>query len=535
MRADWIFVGGPVISVDPSSRVYDGLALKGTRILATGTREQIMALKGPRTEVVELAGRAVTPGLIESHCHMTSYGTNQLGINIKWPNVKSIADIQAKVKEKIKSTPPATWIRGWGYDQTKLAENRHPTRWDLDAISPDHPVLLGRTCGHIAVANSRALAAAGLTDQSPDPIGGKMDRRDGKLTGVVYETAKGPLVDASAFTREELMEGLRVCSEDWLMNGVTSCHDAGGPLVFPSVLQEGVETGKVKVRVYLMVTLKTMGHDEQGRVFARSGVKTGFGNERMRIGPYKVITDGSSSGPTAATRDPYTSNPGDSGMLYFSQEELDELIEIGHAAGYQVSTHAVGDRGVEMTLNAIEKALKKYPRKNCRHRIEHCGICPPDLQKRVLELGIIPIAQPVFFHEFGDGYLRNYGPHRVRHMFPAKTFIANGIPVAASSDCPVTFVDPFLGMYSALTRNTMTGNTCGTEEVVDILSAIRMYTYNGAYASFEENLKGTLEPGKLADVTVMSANLFEVPVEEIKDMKADMTFVGGELVYQRKK
>lgn len=257
-------------------------------------------------------------------------------------------------------------------------------------------------------------------------------------------------------------------------------------------------------------------------------------NDRVKVGPLKVFIDGSSSGPTAATRDPYSSNPADSGMLYMDQERLNQLIEKGHAAGCQVTCHAVGDRAVEMMLNALEMAMANHPRPDPRHRIEHCGICPPDLQERIRRLGVIPVAQPVFFHEFGDGYLRNYGPARVRHMFPARSFLAQGIPVAASSDSPVTYVDSNLGLYSALTRKTMTGQVCAAEETVDIMSAIRMYTYNGAYAMFRENEIGSLEPGKLADLAVFSGDILRMSPPEVRHATVDMTFVDGELVYENR-
>jgi hypothetical protein len=534
MKATWILTDGPVIAVDAGNSVHEAIAIGGNKILAAGTKDQVMEFKGPGTEIVDLKGRAAIPGMVESHCHMLSFGTNRLGVNLKFPNVRSIADIKTALTKKAATTPLGSWIRGWGYDHSKLAEKRHPNRWDLDEVSTGHPILVSRTCGHICAANGLALQMAGLSDETPDPPGGKFERRDGKLTGVAFEAAQRPVHGPSRFSYDELRKALKVCNDYWLENGFTSLADAGGIDGHPSVLQDGVAAGDIKVRVYMMVTVNDLDSQQKWLRSLGTGFRAGFENERMRVGPLKVFIDGSSSGPTCATREPYTSNPDDSGILYFNQEELNQLIEKGHAAGYQVTAHAVGDRAIEMMLNAIEEAMRKHPREKLRHRIEHCAICPPDLQERIRRLGAIPVVQPVFFHEFGDGYLNSYGRGRVRNMFPARSLLAKGIPVAAGSDAPVTFVESNLGLYSALTRRTMTGQSCGEEETVDIASAIRMYTYNGAYAMFGEKSIGSLEPGKLADLAVLGGNVLAMSPEEVRGIKVDMTFVDGERVYERR-
>lgn len=528
--ADILFLDGKVITVDSDNSVAEAVAVKGNKIMAVGSSRDLESLRGDGTKVYALGGRSVLPGLIECHNHMGTYGTNKLGIDCKAPHIKSIEDIKAEVKKVAASVPAGSWIRGWGYDHSKLAEKRHPTRWDLDEVAPNHPVLITRTCGHIAVANSKALEMAGVHDGTSDPPGGKFERFDGRLTGVVFESAQKPLQEASKFSLEELKAALRITNDDWVKHGITSSHDAGGPEGMVRAMLEASASGDLKVRVYFMVWL-ALG-STQAKDFLKTGLFTGFGNDRVKLGCYKVMTDGSSSGPTAATRQPYTSQPGNSGMLYYSQQELDELIEEGHARGFQVTTHAVGDLGIEMTLNAIEKALAKWPRSNHRHRIEHCAICPPDLIARIKRLGIVPVPQPIFFWEFGDGYLRNYGPDRVRWMFPVKTFFDEGIIAAGSSDCPVTMVNPFFNMYLALTRRTQTGLSCGDEERVGLLEAIRLFTINGAYASFEEKIKGSLEPGKLADLIVLDRDIMACPLEEIKETRVVMTMIDGEVVYQ---
>jgi len=263
-----------------------------------------------------------------------------------------------------------------------------------------------------------------------------------------------------------------------------------------------------------------------------TGVHTGLGDARLQLGAFKVMTDGSSSGPTAATRDPYTSNCQDCGILYWSQEDLDDLIGQAHRQGFQCTVHAVGDRAIEQTLNAMDRAQREFPREGLRHRIEHCGICPPDLRARVKAQRILPIMQPAFFWEFGDGYIANYGQHRADTMFPTKSLLAAGVPVVGSSDAPVTHYAPLFGIEQALTRATSGGQVCGPDERVDLTTAIRMHTINGAFASFEEKIKGSLEPGKLADFVVLSDDIARVPVKDLRHLPVAMTVVEGHVVHE---
>ena len=529
-RADLILLRGRVHTADAQDRVVEALAVAGERIAGVGSDADVMELADAQTQVVDLDGRSVLPGFVEAHNHMGSYGTKKIGINCKAPGMDSIVALQAAVRERAAGTPPGTWIRAAGYDQTRLAERRHPSRDDLDVVAPDHPVLVTRTCGHISVANSRALDLAGISDATPDPPGGRYDRSDGRNAGVAYDAAQGPLLAASAHSREEYRAALELASRDWLAAGITSAHDAGavGDQQIPALL-DCVRAGTVRVRVYFAVWL-ALGIN-QGYTYLDSGLSTGFGDDRLKLGPFKIMTDGASSGPTAGTRQPYISNPDDRGILYYSQEQLDDLVERAHVAGFQVTAHAVGDRAVEMMLDAYERVLAKYPRPDHRHRIEHCAICPPDLVERIAHLGVVPIIQPAFFWEFGDGYLRNYGIERAHQMFPARSFRLAGIVAAGSSDAPVTDVRPLFGIQQALTRATMDGQSCGEAETIELADAIRLFTYNGAYASCDERKKGSLEPGKLADVAVLDDCIERVPVEQIGEIPVRATLVGGEIAH----
>jgi len=529
IAADFVFYGGPVY--DPVSGIKEAVATKGNRILASGSKAEIMALAGPRTRQYDLEGSLLMPGFIDAHLHITGHGTGLSQVNCKYPAVLSIGDIQHAFRERVRSSPPGTWVLGRGYDHLKLSEKRHPTRYDLDAVSIQHPILLTRTCGHICVVNSVALALAGITADTPDPVGGKIDRDEGGApNGVLREAGQRFLRELAAPSHEELVKGTVAASEHLVSLGITSVHDASGSTPLMRAIVEAVESGRAKIRIYTMLGSSD---PEFQNAFLRSGLRTGFGNEHLRLGPMKLMTDGSSSGPTAATRRPYAVDPGNSGILYFTQEEITAKHTAAHRAGFQVTAHAVGDRAVEMNINGIESAVSAFPRPDPRHRIEHCAMTGAELRSRIKRLGIVPISQPVFFHEFGDGYVLNYGRERAEQMFTTASFIREGIPFAMSTDCPVTFPDPTLNISVAMTRRTMTGDVVGPGERITLEQALYGYTMGGAYAAFEEKVKGSLEPGKLADLVVWTGNPFGAAPDQIRGMTARMTMINGQVVFER--
>lgn len=531
-RADLIFTNGVVHTVDASNSIAEAVAISDGRILAVGSSAEISATAGPSTRRVDLAGRSLAPGFIDAHHHFVGVGGAQDAIDCKAPGMGSIRAIVEEVRKKAAVLPPGTWIRGRGYDQSRLVEQRHPNRHDFDPVSPEHPVVFTRTCGHILAFNSKAIELAKLSMTAPDIDGGRYDRDgDGNLLGVSYERANAPLQVAATPSRDDVRSWLKAANAADLRSGLTSIHDAGGMMGVPfDLAQELVANNELQVRIYAFTTVNALNHPHVG--ILNTGIHTGFGDERLRIGAFKVMTDGSSSGPTAATRDPYESNSDDSGIAYWKQDDLDDLIGRAHRAGWQCTVHAVGDRAIEQTLNAMARAQSEYPREGLRHRIDHCGITPPDLQRRVRAQGIVPAMQPAFFWEFGDGYIRNYGRARADVMFPAKSLLEAGVIVAGSSDSPVTDYRPLFGIEQAQTRATMDGDVCGPDERVDLTTAIRMHTINGAYASFEERLKGSIEVGKLADLTLLSADIRSVPTRELRDLPIAMTVVGGAVAYE---
>ncbi|MEI4828003.1 amidohydrolase [Bacillus sp. FJAT-53711] len=530
--ADRVFLNGEVITVDEKNRILEAVAVKGNRIIAVGTNEEIKNYIHDNTHVINLEGKSLLPGFIDSHLHMAIIGTNKLGIDFKEMHLTSLRDLLEKGKAAAGQTPKGEWIRAWGFNENTIEEKRFPTRWELDEISTEHPIIVGRTCGHISVVNSKALELAGLSKNTPDPEGGIIGRdKNGDLNGLLYETAHMSMYALAQFSEEELIKGLVLASNEFVKLGITSIHDAGsyGASVFRA-MQKAVASGAVKTRIYAMIC--ELNHPEiYIKKMIDAGILSGLGNEWFRIGPAKVFTDGASTGPTIATREPYTSNPNDCGILYYSQEQLDEILGEAHEKGFQITAHAQGDRAIDMLLTCMERALEKYPRSNHRHRIEHAGVTMPDLLIRMKKLGVVPIPNPGFFYEFGEGYIKDYG-ERVNHMYPLRDFIDAGIIAAAASDSPVIMPNPLLGIHVAVNRLSSSGQEVGANQRVSILEAIKLFTWNGAYASFEETMKGSIEVGKLADLVVLDKPILNVPHEQIKDIQVELTMLDGEIVFQ---
>lgn len=529
MSANVVFMNGQVITVDRDFSVVEALAVKDNKIVFVGSNVAVKDFIDSGTHVIDLKGKSLLPGFIDAHAHLTIYGTNQLGVNCKDAN--SIDEIKRKLAKVASKTPKGQWIRGWGYNDKKLAEQRHPTKDDLDAVSTEHPIVIVRTCSHISVVNTYALDIGNISSETPDPPGGKIVKENGQPNGLLLESAHMAMLQLSQYTEEEVFEGLAIASNHFVKWGITSVHDAGayGNDHF-RLLQRAVKQNKVKQRVYTMVGALHDAINVVKRALA-AGMITDLGNERFKIGPAKVFIDGSSSGPTAATREPYTSNPNDSGILYMSQTELDDILEQANALGWQITAHAMGDKAVEMMINCIEKTSKISGNGNpLRHRIEHAGMTPPDLLKRMKELNIIPVSNPAFIFEFGDGYINDYG-ERVESMFPLGAYHKAGVTAAIGSDSPITDHNPLIGIHTALNRITQGGQIAGHSQRTGIKEMIKMYTWNGAYASFEEDIKGSLESGKLADLVVLDRPILNIPTDEIKNITVELTMINGEIIY----
>jgi len=531
MPADVIFTNGIVYTVDRAMPRAEAVAILGDRVLAVGSADDVAGLTGPNTKVIDLGGRVLMPGLNDNHCHPPSYGENLQLVDATAQSVSSIAEIMGRFGVAATSAAPNVWVRGWGYDDTRVAEMRHPTRHDLDAVVGDRPAYLTRTCGHIGVASSAALRLAGITSDTPNPQGGEIDHDgSGEPTGVLRETAQRLVLDLIAEpTKDEIKRNLVVAGQKYLSMGITSWVDASIRRSEELLAyQELRNAGELPVRTYTMMLI-----DDTLDDLAALGIKTGFGDEWLRIGPAKVFQDGSGGGRTAAMSIPYPDQPDNFGIQVYTQAELDDRFMRAAAAGFQCCAHAIGDRAIEMIIDAMGKALAAHPQEDARWRIEHCGMMREDLLDRMVALKLVAVPQPSFIHYLGDSYIRNFSRQWLELAYPARDWIDRGILTIGSSDAPVTPADPWVGIRAAVTRLTLDGDKVGPEQGVSVAEALEMYTLNGARGSFEEGIKGNLTPGKLADIIVLDRDPKAIAPEELHEVQVDLTMSGGRVVFER--
>jgi predicted amidohydrolase YtcJ len=495
---------------------------------------------------VSLQGRTVVPGFHDAHNHMPAFGRGLADVPLSSPPVGSVDDILRAVKARAAAQPPGSWVIGAGYDQNKLAERRHPTAAELDAVAPDHLVWLRHTSGHMCAVGGRVLAAIGI-DRVAVPEGGVVERdAAGRPTGLLQEQAQA-LVRALVYPypQAELVEAIGRASERYLAEGLTSVQEAGvgGGLVARSPVelaawQEARRRGRLGVRATLMVAAEAL-HDlphapADGDGFGLDlGIRTGWGDEWLRIGAVKVFSDGSLIGRTAAMCCDFAGEPGNRGFFQMDAERLRRVITRAHRAGWQVATHAIGDRAIATVLDIYRDALAAHPRADHRHRIEHCGVCRPDDVRRLAALGVIPVPQGRFISEIGDGMLEALGPERGAWCYRQRSFLDAGLLVPGSSDRPVVQGAPLLGIHDMVNQRTASGRPFNPAEALTPEAAIRCYTLHSARAAFLEADLGSLEAGKLADFAVLSADPTAIAPEGIGGIEVLATVVGGRVAHDR--
>jgi len=535
--ADLILWSGNIITVDPKRPVAQAVAVKDGRFLKVGRNEEIKALAGRKTRRIDLRGRTVTPGFIDSHQHLSQYGTDLLQIDCSPKRCKTIADIQKAVLQEAKRKPPGEWIRGVGYDDTKTQAGKVLSRWELDEVAPGHPVFIQQVSGHWGVVNSKALEAGGIREDSRDPKGGAYGRDRGTegLNGILYEQAEFAFVFEGTtgqppiippFSLKDRVKGMRLAGNRYLASGITSVHDALVSAQTLETYQKALRTGELKLRVYMLISIEYL---PQLRAL---NLRTGFGNEWLKIGGVKILADGAIAGRTAYLSEPYIGSE-DRGILAVESEQvLHDLIRQGHDAGFQVCVHANGDRVIEMALGGFEKALEEFPRRDHRHRLEHCTVVNPEILKRIkkLKLLVTPFGSYIYHH--GEKMIPYYGTKRVEMMFAHRSFLDYGIAVSGASDSPCGPYEPLLAIQSCVTRKSSAGESLGSRQRITVEEAISLYTMASAYASFEENIKGSITPGKLADLVVLGEDPRKVDPEEIKDIPVEMTIVGGKIEHR---
>lgn len=498
--------------------------MKDGRFVAVGSDADVRNLAAPgRTQVLDAEGMTVVPGFIDAHSHPSGAGLNALkNVNT---NLGSIARIQAALVERARSTPPGEWIVGYMYDDTKQEEGRPLNRRDLDAVSTQHPIVVGHRGGHTGVYNSRAFELAGVTVNTPDPFGGHFFREGGELTGKVAERARAVFDVPSGSTREERAQGIAVICREMNAAGLTSVHQTGTGQADYVAYQDAYAAGDLTFRMYAMA------RGGSWPALMEAGVRTGFGDAMLRVGSVKFAADGSASERTMAMSTPYEGRPDDYGILTMTQEEIHDVVERAHRAGWQVAIHANGDVTIDMVLNAYEHAQETWPRDDCRHRIEHCSLVNPSLLARIKAAGVIPAPFYTYAHYHGEKW-SEYGEEKMEWMFAHRSFLDHGIMVAPASDHSPGPYEPLMALQSMVTRKDYAGRVWGPSQRITLDEALKVCTVHGAYASFEEAEKGSITAGKLADFVVLAQDPHDVDPDQIKNIQVVRTVVGGRTVHE---
>jgi predicted amidohydrolase YtcJ len=505
------------------------IAVKDGRVLAVGSDAEIAPLVGPRTRVVELGGRLVVPGFNDAHVHFLSGGFGLLSVDLR--GAKDEEEMAARLAAHARTLPKGTWILEGNWDHETWPSKALPTRQTIDAATPDHPVFVQRLDGHMSLANSLAMRLAGITRETPDPPGGTIVRdAQGAPTGIFKDLAADLVGKAVPEPSHEMnLRAARAALAEAARVGVTTIQD-NSSIDALRTYQDLRARGELTARMYVWRYFSSLDDLD------KAGVRTGLGDEWIRLGAIKILSDGSMGSGTAAFFEPYSDDPKTSGLLLHTVEELQRLILKADAAGFQLAVHAIGDRANSLVLDAFEKAAAANGRRDRRFRIEHAQVVrKPDLA-RFKALGVVASIQPSHCIDDMRWAERRIGKERVRDAYNFASFTARGIPVAFGTDWFVEPLDPRLGLYAAVTRERPEGGPAGgwfPEEKISLEDAIDLYTRGSAYAEFADAEKGTLAPGRLADLAVFAADLFTVPPRQILTTPVDLTVVGGRVVFER--
>jgi len=539
--ADLIVTNCKAYTADPNDTVAEAVAVRDGRILKVGPASEVMRLRGRRTRVLNLDGRLVLPGFIDSHEHCIRKGLQADWVECGSPPMKTIGDIIKALKVKAADKPAGSWVVGNWFDESKLEERRFPTRWDLDEASLDNPIYLGRAGGHNGVANSMALKIAGIGRDTPQPSGGRIEKGgDEEPTGRLDELAAMNMVRSKipAPSPEESVETMvrnwPTVEEELLSWGLTTVHEAHIKAPEATAYQELLAQGKLRMRISLMLDGMAPYEGYATSDLSRQGLRTGFSwGDRLRVIGVKLGVDGAMGSKTAALYRAYEDEPDNRGIVRVTQQELTEETVRCHLAKLRVCIHAIGDRAIDMALDAVEEALKKLPWEDHRHRIEHVGYAEEKQLKRMKKLGVAVSASIGFCYPIGDSHLKALGEERMKGYYPMRSLAEHGIVTGGNSD---GFGESWAitGIYGCVTRRTMGGNILCKEEAISVMDAIKAYTINGAYLEGTEKEKGSFEPGRLADMVVLDRDILTIDPNEIIEAKAVMTIVGGEVVYERK-
>lgn len=523
--ANMVLLNGKIITVDSQDTIVQAVAVTAGLITAVGTDSQIRPYIGAGTRVIDLKGKTVTPGLIDAHTHLAYYGQGELYfVNLRPPEVTSIPDIVRLIDERVKITPANEWVIGDGFSE--LEEKRLPTKHDIDPVSPNNPVLLSSIGGHFGTANQAALDLAKITRDTSDPVGGLIEREaNGEPTGVLWNHPAMDLVRQHypQFTSGQMKDYVIFAQDRYIAEGITSFQDVNSRTV-PRMQGYKLAEPLLKLRGLLHFTI-----EKQEDVTPARALVSYVDPMLVYDGACKFLLDGQP--PTAYTYDPH---PGPSYTTpTWNPAVLKSVVKDLNREGRQLSFHVMGDAAIDLALDAIEEALADTPRTNHRHRLEHCIIPTAEAIARIKRLGVVVVMQPAAVYVSGDQHIYYWGAERVLRLIPLRTMLDTGVRVALSSDFPtVPELSPQLALWGAAARTSDSGKPVAPLEAISIPEGLRAHTMGAAYAGFEEDIKGSIEVGKMADLTVWSGDLYTVPLDQVKDLRAIMTIVGGNVVCQ---
>ena len=532
-----VYTNGRILTSDPLQPSAAAVAVRDDRIVAVGEEAAVRAHGDAGAVTVDLGGRTMVPGFIDAHNHMACTAETFFAVDASPRSVASIAELVSAISVAGERTPPGAWVRGFGMDWTRFAEGRKPTRWDLDEAGNEHPVVILHVSGHYALVNSRALADSGLSETAADPEGGSLERdASGRLTGLLLDSATNLVLQTSvdicghgpnihtAIETNELAGMIGEASRRYLAAGLTTICDPQVTSREMRAYQLARARGDLPIRTVMLPLSHQL--DE----YLAVGLVGPMGDDHLRIGAMKFYTDGAITGGTAMFSQPMGSNGQYPGSLYHQPAELASLLKRAAGAGWQLAIHTMGDRAMGIMLDAVEAAMAAAPDRDIRHRIEHSTWPTAEQLARIARLGMVPVTQPGSIAELGDIWRDHLG-ERVHHAMPLRDQLELGIRPAISSDAFVQSYRPLDTIAAAVHRITPSGVRIGPDQELTIEEALAAHTINAARAIHMEDRIGSIEVGKLADLTVLDGDLLATPAEAIRSIPIWMTVVGGEVLY----
>lgn len=547
---DYIFYNGSVHSVDSEDTIYEAIAVSGNTITAVGSSEEVLALAAAKTKCIDVCQKTIMPGINDSHNHIWEAGLMFDGLVLF--GIDSIQKLKEKIAKKVKTLPKGAWLQGGSYIESQFAENRALNRWDLDEAAPEHAVVLERIFG-ACVVNSKALAAAHITRDTENPPKGQVEKDavTGEPTGVLYGTAvllvravmPGPFGsdEFGAGTGEPsvpmLEKSIRLALDEYKKYGITSNTEPGVSAAVCKAYHKIYEDGHLTCRMSLMPNWHgfTLKQDEAqlNRLIDSYNFHTGYGNEWIRYSGLKMAIDGGLTSGTALKSWPYKGEDSLRKLeLRLDIDKLEGYIKQAHDSGWDIGIHVMGDIAIEKAVDAIYKAVKANPRKHT-HSIIHAYYPTKEALDKMAEVGIIAVLQGSFIYGEADGYDDLLPKDKQESFTPGRSYIDAGVLTTLSTDMPCAHVNPFWNMYAIVTRKGMRGYCLGTSERITVTEAIRMMTYNGAVLNREQDIKGSLEPGKLADLVVLDRNILQTEDEALKNITVEMTMLDGKIIYTK--